>query len=254
MRKTVMIAITAAAALATAAVAMAAVFTASGVTATTATFSTDKVARLHARSCTGADSKAFTVTDGQYTGVADFTNPALDLDGPLAIHAKTTYSTTDGLGYVEGSFRVRDDPTRLNGRFSGTLKGSALVGFLTASSRGHHARVLSNLSATFDPASGFTGGLLGSGSSTAVLAVIAGPTCPKPKPVRTVNVHGTVSAVGNGLVGSTITVSFKGPSTATCTLDATSPTTTGFAVGAKVEMKCELIGTIWTLRGLHAQH
>ena len=257
MRKTLIVAIAAAVALVTAAVAMAAVYTASGVSATTATFSTDKVARLSTRSCTGADAKAFTLTNGHYTGVADFANPATDLDGPLTIHAKTTYSTTDGLGYVEGSFRVKDNPTRLAGKFSGTLKGTAFVGYLTASSRGHHARVLGNLSATFNPATGFTGGAIGSTSSTAVLAVIAGPTCPKPKPapkpkpVRPVNVHGTVSAVGNGTAGSTITVSFRGPSTATCTLDATSPTTTGFAVGTKVGMRCELVGATWTLRALH---
>ena len=255
MRKTLMIAIAAAAALAVAAVAMASVFTASGASATTATFSTNKVAKLRSRSCTGADAKAFTVTDGHYTGLADFANPATDLDGPLTIHARTTYSTTDGLGWVEGSFRVKDDPTRLNGRFSGTLKGNALVGFLTASSRGHHARVLGNLSATFDPATGFTGGMIGAGSSTAVLAVIAGPTCPKPKPapkpVRPVHVRGTVSAVGDGAVGSTITVSFRGPSTATCSRDATSPATTSFPVGTKVDMKCAYIGTTWTLRGLH---
>ena len=104
--------------------------------------------------------------------------------GPLTIDARTTYSTTDGLGYVEGSFRVKDDGTTEPSRrpVHGTLKGSQLVGFLTASSRGNHARVLGNLSATFVPATGFTAGAVGSTSSTAVLAVVAGPTCPKPKP------------------------------------------------------------------------
>ncbi len=260
MRKTLTIAVAAAAVLVTAAVAAATVFTTSGVGATTATFSTDKVGDLRTRSCTGADSKAFTLTNGHYTGMADFANPATDLDGPLMINAKTTYSTTDGLGWVEGSFRVKDDPTRLTGRFSGTLKGTSLVGYLTASSRGNHARVLGNLSATFDPATGFTGGQIGSGSSTAVLAVIAGPTCPKSKPAPKPKpepkpharaVEGTVSAVGESTVGSTITVASRGPSTATCTLDATSPATTGFAVGTRVEMKCAYIGTTWTLRGLH---
>ena len=68
-----------------------------------------------------------------------FTAPAGELSGPLTIDARTTYSTTDGLGYVEGSFRVQDsrhDPNRLGGRFTATLKGSQLVGFLTASARG----------------------------------------------------------------------------------------------------------------------
>jgi hypothetical protein len=257
MRKTLVLALGAAVALVTAAVALAVVYTASGVSTTTAAFSTDKVSVLKVRSCTGADGKAFALTNGHYTGTADFTNPAADLDGPLTIKAHTTYSTTDGLGWVEGSFRVKDDDTRLSGRFSGTLKGTQLVGFLTAGSRGHHARVLGNLSATFAPATGFTGGALGSTSSTAVLAVLAGAPCkpaPKPKPVRPVSVHGVVSVVGNGGVGSIITVTSKGPSTATCTLDATSPSTVGFPVGTKVEMKCASIANVWTLRELHKRN
>ncbi len=160
MRKTLVIAVAAAVALATAAIAMAAVFTASGVSATTATFATDKV-KLRSASCTGADGKAFTITHGRYTGTATFADPAAELSGALTIEARTTYSTTDGLGYVTGSFRVRDgqdDRNRLGGRFTATLKGSQLVGFLNASSRGHHARVLGNLSATFVPAAGFTAG------------------------------------------------------------------------------------------------
>jgi len=253
MRKTFMIALGAAVALVTAAAALAVVFTASGVSATTAGFATDKVTELKARTCTGADGKTFTVTNGRYTGTADFTNPATDLDGPLTINAHTTYSTTDGLGYVEGSFRVRDDATRLSGKFSGTLKGTQLVGFLTAASRGNHATVLGNLSATFVPTTGFSAGALGSTSPTAVLAVVAGPICKgaKPKPTKPVSVNGQVSAVGDGSDGSTITVTFRGPSTATCTRDATSPSTTGFTVGTKVEMKCAYIGTTWTLRELH---
>ena len=259
MRKTLVIAVAAAVALATAALAMAAVFTASGVSATTATFATDKV-KLRSASCTGADGKAFTITQGRYTGTATFAAPAAELGGLLTIDARTTYSTTDGLGYVSGSFRVRegrDDRNRLGGRFTATLKGSQLVGFLTASARGNHARVLGNLSAAFVPTTGFTAGAVGSTSSTAVLAVVAGPTCPRPKPApkpRARVVEGKVTTVGDGSVGSTITIATRGPSSATCTRDATSPATTGIAVGTKVAMKCALIGTTWTLRELHARH
>ena len=256
MRKTILIALGAAVALVTAAAAFAA-FTASGVSATTASFSTTKVEHLRTASCTGADSKAWTVTSGHYTGTADFANPATDFDGPLVIDARTTYSTTDGLGWVEGSFKVRNEPSKLNGRFTATLKGTQLVGWVSATSRGGHARVLGNLSATFVPGTGFTAGAVGSTSSTAVLAVLAGPVCPKPKPEphkRPVHVEGTISAIGNGTVGSMVTVSSKGPSTATCTLDASSPSTTGFAVGDRVEMGCSYIGTTWTLRELKKHH
>ena len=261
MRKPLILAVTGAVALVTAAIAVAAVYTASGVTATTASFSTDKVSPLRSASCTGTDGKAFTVTQGKYTGTATFTAPAGELSGPLTINARTVYSTTDGLGYVEGSFRVQDDrrdPNRLAGRFSATLKGNQLVGFLTASARGRHAQVLGNLSATFVPTTGFTAGAIGSTSSTAVLAVVAGPTCPKerPKPApkpHARTVEGKVAAIGDGNVGSTITVAGRGPSSATCTRDASSPATTGIAVGTKVAIKCELVGTTWTLRGIRTR-
>ncbi len=186
MRKTIMLAVVGAVALVTAAIAVAAVYTASGVSATTATFSTDKVSPVrsclvHRRRRQGVHDHAAATTPARPRSRR---RPA-ELSGPLTIDARTTYSTTDGLGYVEGSFRVQDsrhDPNRLGGRFTATLKGSQLVGFLTASARGHHARVLGNLSATFVPATGFTAGAVGSTSSTAVLAVVAGPTCPKAKP------------------------------------------------------------------------
>ena len=218
MRKTLIIALGAAVALVTAAVAVAVVPTAVGVSEATATFSTSTVERLKARECTGADGKAFRITDARYTGTMVSANAVLA--GPLTIHARTTFSTSDSLGYVEGSFRVKDDDSRVSGRFSGTLKGGKLVGFLTGTSRGNHARVLGNLSATFDPAAttAFTGGALGSGSSGA-LAVIAGPVCrghkPSPKPAKPkrLEIHGTLS-LGTGTVSVT-----RGALTATCTID-----------------------------------
>ncbi len=251
MRRTLIIALGTAVALATAAVAIA-VTTVAGVSTTTATFAAAKV-DSKTRTCTGADGKAFQITNGRYVGTIDFTNPATALDGALTIHARTTYSTTDSLGYVEGSFRVKSDDSRVNGKFWGTLTGDKLVGFLAGKSRGHHAVVLGNMSATFAPSTGFTLGTLGSGSSPSVTAVIAGPACkgPKPdKPARTVSVKGEVTALGTGTPATVTVRSKNGLATAVCTLDTTSPTTTGFPVGTKVEMKCELISGVWTLRVL----
>jgi hypothetical protein len=258
MRRSFIIALGTAVALATAAVAVAVIPPVAGVSATTADFAAAKVGDPNTRTCTGADGKAYVITDGRYTGTMTSTSSHPVLTGPLTIHARTTYSTTDTRGYVEGSFRVKDDDSRVNGEFWGTLDGSGnLVGFLEGKSKGNHAVVLGNMSATFAPSTGFTGGKLGAGGSTAVAAVIAGPPCkgpkpaPKPdKPAKLVSVEGVVSALGAGVPPSTITVTSKGPSTATCTRDATSPTTADFPLTTKVEMKCELIGTTWTLRVL----
>lgn len=244
MRRTLIIALGTAVALATAAVALA-VTTVAGVSTTTATFAAAKI-DSKTRTCTGADGKAFQITNGRYVGTIDFTNPATALDGALTIHARTTYSTTDSLGYVEGSFRVKSDDSRVNGKFWGTLTGDKLVGFLAGTSRGNHAVVLGNMSATFAPSTGFILGTLGSGSSPLVTAVIAGPACkgPKPdKPARTVSVKGEVTALTTA-APFTITVTPKTGDAKTCAIGGSSPSTALFPVGTKnVEMKCEWVGT-----------
>ena len=264
MRRILFIALGTAVALATAAVAVAVVPSASGVSATTADFAAGTVAQSATRTCTGADARKYEVTEGRYTGTMTSTsNPVnLILSGPLTIHARTTYDTTNSaakLGYVEGTFRVKDDDSRVSGRFWGTLSNGNLVGFLEGRARGHHAVVLGNMSAGFDPAgtTGFTAGKLGLGSSTTMLAVIAGPRChgekdesrpePKPdKPVRPASVRGEVTALSD----KEIVVTSKGPTTTKCAIGTGSPATAGL-LNKQVEMKCEYLGAapnqIWTL-------
>jgi hypothetical protein len=251
MRKTFLIGIGATAALVAAAAAMAAVFTATGVSTTTATLTSTQATDVRTRTCTGADNKTFMVTDGRYAGVATFTDSATALNGPLSIRARTTVDKASSLGYVEGSFSVKDDQTRLSGRFSGTLDATGkLAGFLTGATRGGNARVLGSLSGQFAPATGFVGnGLLGSAPSSAAFAVVSGPVCKgkpsaPPKPKR-LSITGTL-ALGSGTVSVTRGDRFK----ATCSVDATYPLPAGFAANDKVEMKCENAGSGWLLRGL----
>ena len=253
MHKTLVIAAGAAAALVTAAVAVAAVNTTVGVTPTTATLSTETYS-AKTRTCTGGDGASFAITEGRYVGKADFSNPATDLDGPLTISARTTQDTTttntnSKIGYVEGSFRVKDGDSRVTGRFWGTLdKSNKLSGFLVGASRGNHAEVFGTLNGTFDPATGFTiPATVGSASASAALAVVAGPVCRNPKPAPTpkrLQIHGTLS-LGTGTVSVT-----RNGFTATCAVDSSSPPLTGFAKDDKVEMKCENPGSGWLLRGL----
>lgn len=252
MRKTLIIALGAAVALVTAAVAVAVVPSAAGVSEVTATFSTGKAEKSVTRGCTGADNKAFQITNGRYIGTMVSANAVLN--GPLTIDARTTYSPTDSLGYVEGWFRVKDDDSRVSGRFSGTLKSGKLVGFLTGASRGNHARVLGNLSAGFDPAGGFSGGTLGSASSGA-LAVIAGPVCrakksddrksddtsKSDKHARPVFVIGKVTKLDPTSTPQSITVDPPGDKTPeqTCVLKpGKSPSLGDVAVNSQVGMIC----------------
>ena len=257
MRRTLTIALGTTAALATAAVAFAVVPAVSGASEATATFPTTTIEKSKTRSCTAGD-KTWEITDGHYTGTVISTTNGV-LAGALKIHARTTYNTTDKLGYVSGSFRIKDDDSRVKGTFSGTIKNDVLVGYLTGSSHGNHARVLGNLSAEFaGGTTSFVNGKIGAGSSTAVLAVVADPVCKgskdekgeKSEKARQIEVKGEITALGSN--PATITVTGKnGPKT--CNVDAKYAIPAGFPLNTKdVEMKCEAVGDSaqWTLRKL----
>jgi hypothetical protein len=256
MRKRLLIALGAAVALVAAATAYAA-FTASGISTTTATFTTTTASDVKTRQCTGGDGKAFTLTDARFTGAADFTNPAADLDGPASFHIKTTVDDASHLGIVEGDVKVKDADTDFHGRFTGTLDGAGkFSGFFTGDAhKDSKAKVFGTLSGTFAGSTGFAspGASLGVQATSAAYAVIAGPVCkkaPKPKEEhgKKFDIHGTISALGGSPVS--ITVTGKGPTTATCSTDGSSPSTAGFAVSDKVRMKCEQISGTWYLREL----
>ena len=272
MRRTLTIALGTAAALATAAVAFAVVPAVVGVSAAKATFSTTKIDRSKTSSCT-TDGKTWEITRGHYTGTVASDNAALA--GSLTIHATTRYETTGKLGYVDGSFKIKDDDSRVRGAFAGTIKDGKLVGYLVGTSRGNHAKVLGNLSAEFaGGATNFANGQIGSRSSTAVLAVVAGRPCKgeKPKDEKSENrgeskdgkgkkgdvvrakvfeAKGEVTGLPDG-TSTKITVTGKyGPKS--CAVDAKYAIPAGFPVGTKdVEMKCEAVGdpAVWTLRKL----
>jgi len=247
MRRTLTIALGTAVALVTAAVAFAVVPPLVGVHTATASFTTSSVEKLRKSDCT-ADAQTWNFTDGRYSGeVVSATEPLLA--GKLWLHARTTYNATSKLGWVSGSFKIRDDDSRVSGKFTGTLSDGKLVGFLTGKSHGNHAKVLGNLSATF--AGGdtqFADGQIGSASSGAVLAIVSGHPCkaekgPKPpkepKPAKRVRAEGTATLAG-GPPPTSITVTPKhGPVTPPCTIPATFVLPVGVVTGAKVEMECE---------------
>jgi len=252
MRKTFLIGLGATVALVAAAAAAAAVFTAAGASSTSATLSSTQASGVTTRTCTGADGKTFAVTNGRYTGTASFSNPVASLDGPLTISARTTVDSGSKLGIVEGSFRIKDDNTAVTGKLWGTLDGTGkLAGFLVGASHGNNARVLGTLSGQFAPATGFVGnGLLGSAPSSTAFAVLVGPVCRGEKP-KAFEIRGTLSAIGTS--PASVTVAGKGPTTATCYIDAGSPSLSGFAVNDRVVMRCANVSSTWELRGLQKE-
>ena len=106
MRRTLVFALAAVTALSLASVAVATLRSA-GISATTATFQAAKT-RTDTRTCTG-DGDTYQISHGWYVGTVDFASPNDDIDGPIALHVNSVLNQTDGIGWVQGWFRVKDD-------------------------------------------------------------------------------------------------------------------------------------------------
>jgi hypothetical protein len=143
----------------------------SSTQAVTATFSTDAVSNLKTNTCTGADG-TYTQTRATYSGTATSDDPRLN--GTLTIRARSVYNTATNLGHVEGAFRVKGTDGHARGVFSAVSTGGTLAGFAGGSVAAPRGTLLANLSATFDPATGFSAGQLGSGSSDDTAVVVSG--------------------------------------------------------------------------------
>jgi hypothetical protein len=253
MRRIILSAVAATAALATAGLALA-TLNASGVSATTATFSAAKQ-RSETRTCTG-NGDTYEITNGRYAGTIDFADANNDLDGPVLIQVRSVLNKTKGVGYIQGWLRTKDDDRRGHGAFVGTLDGSGNVdGFFQGRVNRKYAVLLGSVSATFSADGGFTAGKLG-GGTTSLPAVLAGRPCTDSKPagiaVKLV-VKGTVSALDPT---SKITVDPKDKTAAqTCDIKAgTSPSLGDVNVGSEVEMGCGLVDGKMTLLKLKKRH
>ena len=133
------------------------------VQAASATFDAATVTDLHSGTCTGADG-TYTRMKATYTGNA--TSSDARLNGTLTVRAKTFYNTDTNLGVVEGQFRVENADGHTNGKFVAVDTNGTLDGWLGGRAHGPHAGLVGSFSATFDPTAGFSGGQLGTGSST----------------------------------------------------------------------------------------
>ncbi len=225
---------------------------ATGVSPASATF-TASVDGARTSTCIG-NGDTYRLTKGRYAGKLDFAAPNDDLDGTLVLWLDATYNQTDRVGWVEGTFRVRDDDRRPNGRLFGTLGESGgqltLDGFANGKVNRRYARLLGGITATLK--ANETGlitlveGSLGTGGPS-FPAVLAGRPCGGDKPAAItvrLTVHGTISAVST----ESVTVSPTGSDPQTCFVrSGTSPSTSGFSTGQRVEMGCGLLDGKWTL-------
>jgi hypothetical protein len=246
MRRTLAISVAAVGALALSAVAVAQLRS-SGTDSVSATFSAARE-RAETRTCSGPDGN-YEITSGRYAGTAAGSDP---LNGPIVLHVRSVYNTTESLGWIEGSFQIRrgGDDLRSHGRFWATLgAGGTVNGFVHGLVNRNAAALFGGLTATFTPSGGFASGKLGGGGAQVNAAVTAGRPCvttKTPVVVRLI-VHGQVEALSAG----SITVKPRDGSPAqTCAIKAgVSGSTRGVATGDTVELRCGIVdGTMTLLR------
>ena len=151
---------------------------------------------VSSKTCTTSDGKTIVVTQGKYTGTA---MGDADLTGAVTIQARSVVNTTDNIGTVDGQLRVGD--TRA--AFSGVVDGTGLAGLAVGRTKSKTS-LLGNLSATFTPSTGFTGGKIGGGTSGGSAVEIGGTSCKANggQGAERSSARGTVSA----LTSSSITV------------------------------------------------
>jgi hypothetical protein len=191
------------------------------------------------RTCTTAEGKVLTVTNGRYKGTATG-DP--DLTGAITLSARSTVNTTDGVGVVEGQLRI----DVANGRdtfaaYTAVYDHGNIAGVAVGRAHDPHARLLANLSAAFSSAGGFTSGKLGGGTAGGS-AVELGPTSCKAAraPHEKSEARGSVSALSAG----SITVAGL-----TCAIpaDKSSDVNAKFKVGDHAQIHCALENGLNTL-------
>lgn len=197
--------------------------------AVAATF-TASAATSSSRSCTTSDGKTITITDGKYTGNA---TGDTDLAGAITLRTRSVVNTTDKVGTVTGSFRIDVSGRDTVGSFSTVYDNGAIAGLATARAHDPGAQVVGNLSATFDPATGFTDGKIGGGTSGGSAVELGRGSC---KPAKTHPEHSSARGAISALSTASVTVAGL-----TCALpsDKASDINTKFKTGDNVEIRCD---------------
>jgi hypothetical protein len=195
-------------------------------------------ASSNTRTCTTAEGKVLTVTSGRYTGTAAG-DP--DLAGPITLTARSTVNTTDGVGVVEGQLRIDAAGRNTWAGYTAVYDHGNIAGVAIGRAHDPHAKLIANLSAAFNAATGFTSGKLG-GGTTGGGAVELGPGSCKSSttPHEKTAARGSISA----LSASSITVAGL-----TCAIpaDKSSEVNAKFKVSDIAEIRCEFANNQNTL-------
>lgn len=212
--------------------------------AVAATFSAS-AGTVSTRTCTTSDGKSISVTDGKYTGSA---LGDVDLAGPITLRVRSVVNTTDKVGTVGGAFRIDVSGRDTTGAFSAVYDNGAIAGLATGRAHSPGAKVVGNLSATFDPATGFTGGKIGGATSGGSAVELGTGAC------RPSNAHPEHSAARGAISAlSTASITVAGlqcnlPSNKSADINAK------FKAGDIVEIRCDFANGQNTLAGISRRH
>jgi hypothetical protein len=174
-KRTILLALCGVAALATAGVAVAA-RRAPSTQAASATFDATTVANSRLVSCTINGGDTYAATIATYTGTASSSDARLN--GTFKIRARSLIDTNTGLGRIVGIFRIQSGsgPAAL-GTVDAAVANGAINGVATGRVRDPGGRIVATLASSFDPASGFSSGSLGTGSAAGTGVVLSGAWC-----------------------------------------------------------------------------
>ena len=205
--------------------------------AVAATFSAS-AGTTSSRTCTTTDGKSITVTNGKYTGTAV---GDVDLAGPITLRVHSVINTTDKVGVVNGAFRIDTSGRDTVGAFSSVYDNGAIAGLTRAGAHEPGARIVGNLSATFDPAAGFTGGKIGGGTAGGSAVELGRGSC---KPSNTHPEHSAARGSISALSTASITVAGL-----TCMLPAAKAADINakFKTGDNVAIRCDFANGANTL-------
>ena len=214
------------------------------VKAATGAFTATTVGNSQTRSCTTTDGKTITVTNATYTGTS--TGDA-DLTGAATLQVRSSINTTDGLGVLQGRLKIDASGGNTSAHFDGVYDHGAVAGLASGHAATPHVALLANISASFSPTAGFTGGKIGGGTAGGSAVWIGPAKCSSSKTVNEKSeARGTVSAVS----ATSLTV---GGLTCAIGSDLASKTAT-LKVGDRAEIRCSLVNGVNTLTRIEAKH
>ena len=214
--------------------------------AVAATF-TASAGSTSSRSCTTTDGKTITITSGRYTGTATG-DP--DLTGPITLSARSVVNTTDGVGVVDGQLRIDVSGSRDTfAAYSVVYDHGNVAGLAGGRAHDPGARLIGNLSAAFNPTTGFTSGKIGGGTSGGSAVELTPGRCSSTthqKPEKS-EARGTIT----NLVANSITVA--GLTCAIAPADSAN-VLAKFKPNDRVEIHCALQNNVNTLTKISGGH